>query len=63
MNRSDWVIVWLSLQVSFISWSWLQAEKRASYLSGRLNAFIDSARAEDGEPFDCAHQPCEKKGK
>ena len=35
MDKRDLIMLWLSLQISLMSWFWLKAEKRVSYLEGQ----------------------------
>lgn len=63
MNKQDWVIIWLSIQLGLASLGWLKAEKLASFLEGQQKVYADLSAYEDGTPFDCSKQSCGKKGK
>jgi hypothetical protein len=39
MTKEDLIIVYLSLSLLFVQYQWLQAERKASYLQGKLEAF------------------------
>ncbi len=47
MDNKNLVIIWLSLQIAVISWFWMKAEKKVSYLEGQQHIFDMQAEAED----------------
>ena len=58
LSRETWVIIWLSLNLIFVQFYWLRAEKKASYLEGRASVYDELSMKEDGKPFDCNQKPC-----
>lgn len=48
MTKQDIVIIWLSLQITFMSVMWLKAEKQLSYLQGQQHIFDLQTESEEG---------------
>ena len=53
MTRHDLIVIWLSLQISILSWFWMKAEKRVSYLEGQQAIWDAQTEAEQGGPNPC----------
>lgn len=54
MQKADWVIIWISIQLSIASFFWMKAEKRVSYYEGQQAIWDAQSVAEDGVcgPYD-----------
>lgn len=48
MNKTDVVLIWLSLQLAACSFFWMKAEKKLSYLEGQRQIWAWASEAEDG---------------
>jgi hypothetical protein len=53
MAKSEWVVLWLSLQLAVTTGLWVRAERRASYAEGQLavlNSFDQAVNDAIGYP-------------
>lgn len=51
MERKDWVIIWLSIQVTVLSGWLLKAEYKLGWLEGRNALYLDMAKDESLGPY------------
>lgn len=55
--KESWIIVYLSISLLLCQWRWILAEKRISYLEGRLAVYQEDAAwpeppVYDSKPYD-----------
>ena len=55
MRYDKWIILFLSFQCLFLSYKWLQSEKKISFLEGQMsvcNAAVDIAVETGENPYE-----------